>query len=299
MNWLWLILAVVVFWCLGDAAYAIVIRWRQRRWERRQTWTAEGIRAGCTAFSLGHGQDGIAILMVHGYADNPGLFRKMAGRLAAEHGWTCRALRLPGAAEPLDQANAKADLALWRQAIDAEIAVLTASHRHVWLLGHSMGAALAADAVCRQPESIAGLVMLAPLVKVSAAKSPLGVPPRCWYRLLRHTLVFSRTAENWLAPVNAAGETYLDRFVGVRYFDQVFSLIDQLAASRLPTRLPVLLVVAGRDRVVDSAAALAWVARQPVAILKTKCEAEMGHVLPVEDGWERVAAETARFIRLE
>jgi lysophospholipase len=233
---------------------------------------------------------------VHGYADNAGLFKKLANRLVAEHDWTCRALRLPGAAEPLERAILQADLDLWRQAIDAELAPLAATHRQVWLVGHSMGAALAVDAASRQPGTAAGLVLLAPLIKVSAANSPLGVPPRCWYALLRRTLVFSRIAENWLAPVNSAGAAYLDRFVGVRYFDQVFRLTDQLAASRLPAQTPVLMVVAGRDRVVDSAAALAWFATIPASRKEVRHEIAMGHVLPVEDGWEQVATAIASFI---
>lgn len=296
MNWLWFIPGIVFVWLLGDGLYASIIRRRCRRCESQQSWTSAGIRSGCEAFTLGTGKNGIAILMVHGYADSPGLFKKMAARLAAEQGWTCRAMRLPGAAEPLSRATAQADLELWRQAVDAEIAALAATHRQVWLLGHSMGAALAADAVIRQPGKVAGLIMLAPLIKVSAAKSPLGIPPRIWYRLLRRTLIFSRTVENWLAPINAEGDAYLDRFVGVGYFDQVFLLIDRLAGATFPAATPVLLVAAGRDRVVDSAAALAWLAAIPVAMKETRTEPGMGHVLPVEEGWERVAAAIADFI---
>jgi alpha-beta hydrolase superfamily lysophospholipase len=295
MNWLWLILALVVIGLLGDWLYSSIIHRRRRRWEQAQNWTQAGIRAGCEDFMVGSGRDGLAILMVHGYADSPGLFKKLAGRLATEQGWTCRAMRLPGSAEPLDQAAVKADLELWRRTIDAELTALAATHRQVWLLGHSMGGALVADAVIRRPDSPAGLIMLAPLVKVSAAKSPLGVPPRFWYTLLRRIMVFTRTIENWLSP-NDAGTAYLDRFVHVDYLDQVFRLVDRLAGSVLPSQIPVLMVVAGRDRIVDSAAALAWLAAMPAGRKEAMTEPEMGHVLPVEDGWERVADTVASFI---
>jgi alpha-beta hydrolase superfamily lysophospholipase len=140
--------------------------------------------------------------LVHGFADTPRVWYRLAARLAASGAFTCRALRLPGSAEPAARAK-RQSLDLWRAALDDEIDRLRAAHTRLWIVGHSLGGALAIDAVLRRPKAADGLALLAPLIAVSRKRSPL-LPPELWFRLASVALALSPCFESCFSASGTA-----------------------------------------------------------------------------------------------
>lgn len=276
----WTVLAAG--WLAANLLFALWIGGRRRLWERGVRRGADGVLIDAAPFTVGHGD--VALLLVHGFADTPAVFRELAGALAAE-GLACRAMRVPGAGEPRAAASRQSP-ATWIEAVRAEAAALRATHREVWVLGHSMGGALALLAQLDAPATADGLILLAPLIAVSPVRAPL-MPPRFWFRLARVALPLARTLESCF-PMNnltrdgdAAGYTR-DRFFPLETYMGLFALTDRLRGRGADLQVPVFAELVAGDRIVDTAAAQAWLAgcpgpRRHLAILDG-----CGHALPQE-----------------
>jgi pimeloyl-ACP methyl ester carboxylesterase len=104
--------------------------------------------ADAAAYRIGNGS--VALLFIHGFADTPCVWRRITRRLAEGERFTCRAMRLPGSAEPAAFARCQS-LALWRTQVADELVRLREAHDAVWVVGHSLGGALALDAALRLP----------------------------------------------------------------------------------------------------------------------------------------------------
>ena len=120
--------------------------------------------AGCREYTLGDGE--AAVLLVHGYGDSPAAFQLMAPALAA-NGFTCHVLRLPQHGVPMNQYR-KTSAVQWCDAVRSAITELRGRHRRVYLLAHSLGAAIAVEAVSAPSAVVDGMTLLAPLFDVSS-----------------------------------------------------------------------------------------------------------------------------------
>lgn len=292
---LWIFLALVVaapaLWLAGDAFYA-------RRVHRRAS--APGApRAAAEPFTL-NPAGAPAVLLIHGFADGPAVFAQLAPPLAAE-GFAVRALHLPGSGAPLAEMKGTT-LHAWRTEIDREIAALRAADpaRPVWLVGHSLGGALAFDAALRPDNRVAGLVLLAPLVEVSRARSPL-LAPRQWFHLLDRLLVFTDAIESRL-PKDlhdpAARAAYVtDKYIHRDLYRALFDAIDAVRPRAAEWRGPLLAVLSPSDQIVDSAATAFFFAATNAAPAKLQEQHAAGHVLPLDHGHEQLAGKIIRFVR--
>lgn len=293
---LWILLASVlgippVLWLAGDAFYAHRIRIRA---------AAPDVRHASTEPFLLNPAGAPALLLIHGFADGPSVFAKIAP-LLAESGFAVRALHLPGSGVPPAE-MAGITLQAWRGEIDREIAALRAADpgRPVWLVGHSLGGALAFDAALRPENAVAGLVLLAPLIDVSRARSPL-LAPRQWFHVLDRLLVFSDVVESRLPKdlrdpeAQAAYQT--DRFIHRDVYRALFAAIDQIAPRAAEWRGPLLTVVSANDQIVDSAATKFFFAATNAAPAKLQEQYASGHVIPLDFSHDKTAVRIARFIR--
>ena len=131
---MWTVL--VVGWLASNLLLALWIGVRRWIWERSVRRGADGVLADAGPFTIGHGE--VALLLVHGFADTPAVFRELASALAAQ-GLACHAMRVPGAGEPL-AAAARQSPVTWIEALRAEAEALRATHREVWILGPRWGA---------------------------------------------------------------------------------------------------------------------------------------------------------------
>jgi carboxylesterase len=290
------VVAAVVVWLAGDAFYAVRVERRLAAWEAGVQRGPDGVRVGCEAFSVGEGD--IALLLIHGFADAPAVFRPLAAAWA-EDGFACRAMRLPGFAEPM-AAYRGTSLEAWKAAVTAEAEALRRTHREVWMVGHSTGAALAVAVLLADPGLADGVIMLAPLFAVSGERSPV-LSPEGWFHIGRR--IFRRTdvLENEFPLVardpSAADYPYRDRFVPMNVHRDLFRLMDELESRASEVTHPVWMAVAAADLVIDTQVALAFFealgsTRSGKVVLQ-----DSGHVIPIDAAWPRVAREAAAFIR--
>jgi len=285
-------LILVALWLAGDALHAYRIRTRSASPSAR--------RARGEPFRLCP-EGSPALLCIHGFADSPAVFARIAPVLA-EAGLAVRAPRLSGSGRP-PRDMAGITLADWRADIDRELAALRreAPNRPVWLAGHSLGGALAFDAALRADPPVAGLVLLAPLVEPSRARSPV-LSPRGWFGLLDRLLVFSSAVESRLPPdirdpaARAAYST--DKFIHRDIYRALFAAIDAVRPRAGDWTGPLFMAVSPSDRIVDSAAAERFfrdaVHAAPARLVRQE---KAGHVLPLDNGHGQLAADIAAFIR--
>lgn len=296
MRLVWFLWAAVlilppVLWLAGDALYAQRIHTLANAPDAR--------RASTEPMAL-NPQGSPALLLLHGFADGPSVFAAIAPPLAAA-GFAVRAPHLSGSGVPPAQA-AGTTLAVWREEIDRAIARLRAERpdRPVWLVGHSLGGTLAFDAALRPANRIAGLVLLAPLLDVSRARSPL-LSPRQWFRLLDRGLVFTDIVESRLPadlhdPVaRAAYRT--DRYVHRDVYRALFAAMDAVPSRAAEWRGPLLTIVSPSDQIVATAATRFFFAATNAAPARLTEQYSAGHVIPLDTGHEIVAAKIVRFIR--
>ena len=284
-------------WLGANLLHGLWVHLRRALWEHRITRGKEGLLPLAATFTAGEGRT--ALLLIHGFADTPYIWKRMADRLAATGDFACRALRLPGSAEPAPQAR-KQSLALWRQAIDAELNRLQKSHAHVWIIGHSMGGALALDAVLRNSGVADGVAVLAPMIAVSNKRSPI-LPPAVWFRLASFALGLSPTFESCFSADGVAVDdpsfTYTrDRFIPFCVYRSLFKLIRSNRSQAASITCPVFAATADRDSVVDTPAALRWLA-QCRGTKRIRALTDIGHVIPLETGWQALTDDLASFIR--
>jgi pimeloyl-ACP methyl ester carboxylesterase len=287
---------LLLAWLGLNLLHAVWVGSRRLLWEKRVARDPSGLLPGAAAFASGSGPT--ALLFIHGFADTPMIWQRIAARLAATGDFTCRAMRLPGSAEPAAAAR-RQSLAAWRQAVDRELDALRSTHRTVWLVAHSMGAALAIDAALRRPSAVSGLAVLAPLLQVSPRRSPL-LPPAVWFRLARFALALSPTFESCFSADGVALDdptfTYArDRFIPFCVYRGLFELAQANRSRAGELTQPIFAVTSERDAVVDTPAALRWLAAcpGPAAVHPRN---DLGHVIPLEIGWQCLTDDIAAFI---
>ena len=283
-------LAAPIFWLASDFFYARHVRARAAR---------HAGHASVEPFAL-NPAGAPALLLVHGFADGPAVFAKLAPLLAAE-GCAVRALHLTGFGGGPDR-MADATLAAWRADLDGEIAALRADNpdRPIWLVGHPRGGALAFDAALRPANRIAGLVLLAPLVEVSRARSP-GLSPRQWFALLDRLLVFTDVVESRLPKdlrdPAARADYQTDKFIHRAAYRALFAAVDAVRPRAAEWRGPLYMAIAPSDQIVDAAATRFFFAATNAAPARLTESHAAGHVLPLDYGHDKLAARIARFVR--
>lgn len=291
------LLMLLAIWIGVNALHAAWVGVRRFFWERRFVRGADGLLPEAEAYTVGEGT--VGVLFIHGFADTPRIWQRVAERLAATGGFTCRAMRLPGSAEPALRARDQS-LARWRAEVDAELARLGAAHATVWIAGHSLGGALALDAALREPGKVAGVAALAPMIEVSRRRSPV-LPPRVWLTLARLALALSPTFESCFSPKGEAVDdpsfTYIrDRFIPFPVYGALFDLIHANRGQAARLGCPVFAVTSERDSVVDTPAALRWLDACP-GPKKVRARDDIGHVVPLEIGWKEMTDALAAFVR--
>lgn len=283
-------LAALACWFAGDYFHARHVRARAARHPGHASAEPFALNPAGTP----------ALLLVHGFADGPAVFAKLAPLLAAD-GFAVRALHLTGFGGTPDR-MADATLAAWRADLDREIAALRATDpaRPVWLVGHSLGGALAFDAALRPDNRIAGLVLLAPLVQVSRARSPI-LSPRQWFEILDRLLVFTDVVESRLPKdlrdPAARAEYRTDQFIHRAAYRALFAAVDAVRPRAAEWRGPLFMAIAPADQIVDSAATRFFFAATNAAPARLTEIHAAGHVLPLDYGHDKLAAKIARFVR--
>lgn len=302
MKWLrWTAIALAglaVLTVLGDFIYSWIIASRMRRWEEGIPRDAAGVREGCAAFQEGDGET--LLLMIHGFNDSPACYRKLASGLR-KRGYACAAVRLPGFAEPLER-YAQTDVTKWMTTVGQELKRLRSGRRHVVLVGHSLGAAIAIQHLLRHPESADAACLLAPAIEVSSARSPL-LTPATWHAIANRLLLFTRFTESPFAldakKITARDYPYRTPFAPRAAVDQTFRLLRANRGRAKEFKRPLLMFVSPEDRVIDSAAAERFFRETATAANKKRLIrlSNTGHAMLIDHVWPEIVTQLDRFLR--
>ena len=321
------ILAILITGVIGgDAAYSTIIKHRLKQWESHVNRDTNGVRQGCQEFTTGNGD--IALLMIHGFGDSPALYARFAPALA-EMGFACKAMKLPGFAEPIHE-YAQTSLNLWLEAVDQEVNQLRQQHSKVWIVAHSLGGAIAIryllenamvsnsdtpltskqspSVACEQTlKGVDGVILLAPLLGISNQRSPL-LPARTWHEMGSRCLFITNIFENYL-PIDAhdpearkSHTAYCDRFIPRKVYDELFKLMDSLKENRANIsgnskfKLPMLMMLSINDEVIELKAAKQFYQESSSTHKRLIILKNSGHVIPLDYEWKEAVSAISAFI---
>jgi alpha-beta hydrolase superfamily lysophospholipase len=288
--------AVPAIWVGGDLLYFLLMKRRYARWEAGIERDPDGVRRGCREYCVGQGD--IAILLIHGFADAPTLYQRMAPALT-ENGFSCRVMRLPHFAMPMDHYR-RTDAAQWRAAVRSELLDLRRRHARVVVVAHSLGAAVAVDYLADDPAAVDAVVLLAPLLAVSDRRSPI-LSPRAWLSILDHTLIFMDRVGLPFPPNLRDPEALplmkTDRFVPRIVYRELMRLIERNRGRAGTFRLPLFMALGEHDEVVDNRVAEGFYRACAARTKRLLYMAGAAHVLPMDLGWRSLTEEVVKFIR--
>ena len=285
---------VIVLWLIGDFVYSRVVAHQINRWEAAIERDQDGIQTGCREYTVGNGKT--ALLLVHGINDSPRCYRKMAPVLA-DQGFTCRVMRMPGFAKPIDE-YASATQKQWISAVDAEVASLRKTHDRVCTIAHSLGGAVAISYLLDKPDAVDAVVLIAPAVEVSDERSPV-LSTRAWHEFGQWALPFTSITNSPFEndAHDPAERDYPGRmiFTPKSIADQTFQLIDNNRERASDFKPPLMMVLSKDDEVIDWQAAERFYQDAVSTEKEIFFTKDAGHTIASDYGWEALARAIAKF----
>ena len=296
-RWWWLAIPLLAL-ALHAADY-LHARWvaqRYAEWSETIVRGADGVREGFEPIKTGEGEQGL--LFVHGFAGSPSLFRYFIEDLASA-GYRCKAIRLPGFGEPVTQA-ATVTADDWLETVREAADLMRSDTESLWIVAHSLGATIALQAWQEDAGLADGLVLITPLLEVSTARSPL-LTPRAWFRVGRRLLVYSTMFES-IFPVDAHDDyvreaELRDRFIPFPIYAEIFAMLKRFERQPAYPEVPLLLMLAENDRIVDNATARQWFEAVPGDDKSLLTQPRAGHVIPLDTGWQEAVEEMKTFMQ--
>jgi alpha-beta hydrolase superfamily lysophospholipase len=246
-----------------------------------------------------------SIVFVHGFDAHCGLYRALGATLAAQgyaatlydgrgHG---RSTGRRGHIARFEQYGA--DLA----AVVSRARALTPAAPLI-VMGHSQGGTVVLDAVIRGAVAPAadrvilaapwlGLVMPVPWWKRAA--SPLF--DRLWPTLgMNNGLRAADISRNPALAELRAADPLIHHLATARWFEEVLRTQARIRASVAPLPIPTLILVAGQDRIVSSAATMAFAQAAGPAVAVRRYEAAY-HDLFIEPEQDQIVADVVAWLR--
>ena len=184
---------------------------------------------------------GQAVVFIHGIVGTPRFWDFCIS--AVPEGWTVANLLLPGHGGSVRDFGS-VRWGAWEDHVRRTLAELRRTHQRIYLAGHSMGALLAILAAEENPEGIAGLLLMAP---------PLRIRPRL-SALVRNTLkgVGLLESKEELAKYYGTEQDWrVWRYIGwIPRYLELFAL-SRRSRQALPLSLPLRVFMHGHDELVS------------------------------------------------
>lgn len=301
-RWLRILLiaavAFVPLHLLIDAIYAAYVGRAASVWETTLTRDSSGVIEGCDTFDVPPSSaldTDTAILLVHGLGASPRHYEFIAKDLA-ERGYHCRAVRLPGFAEPVAKYCESTSKA-WLEKVQSELASLRKQHGRVGVVGHSLGGAVTIGVLLDDPQAADFAVLLTPAVEVSNARSPV-LSARTWHEVSERSLMFVRVLRSPY-PLDCRDPARAEHpgrtpFTPKCVVDQLFKLMDNNSGRAAEITLPTTVVVAVDDPVVDTPAAERFYEELGATEKDLVRLDNSGHEVTLDWQWQEVADAIAR-----
>lgn len=232
---------------------------------------ADGAALPLRAWLPGQAPRGV-VLALHGFNDYRRSFEPV-GALLAARGFALYAYDQRGH-------GATAHAGLWpgteTLAADARSVAALLGQRHpgqpLYLLGESMGAAVALEALREDAAGFSGLVLLAPALW-SRERMPVLQRGALW--LAAHTLpglrltgrgLDLRPSDNPEALRQLRDDPLVIKKTRVDALWGMARLMDRAAATPLPAGLPTLILLGAQDQIIPARASCRWLAAQPAGV---------------------------------
>lgn len=295
---IFLLAGFVAFWIVADFVHSKIVAKNLETWEASINWHASGIRSGAEPYTIGDESADVAVLMIHGINETPYAYRKVAPNVT-QQGLRCRAMLVAGFGKSFRRYK-ESTTDDWLQSVDDEIKVLKRSHKRVIIVAHSLGGAIAIQYVLQHPDAVDGLVLAAPAIDVSSARSPL-VRVQTWHFLLNRTLIFSDVTQSPFG-IDAIDELEKQNemrmpFTPRKVIDQTFKLIEQNRDQEKELQIPVLMLLAEHDKVIDNEAAKSFFQKLPNPQARIVVFENSAHAILVDMDWKKVAAAIGSFAK--
>jgi carboxylesterase len=259
---------------------AIYPRLLERRQSRRRRLGADGLIVGAGPIDL-PASNAPGALLLHGAGDTPQVLEGLAHHLH-RNGFAVRVPLLPGHGREL-AALATASADLWYSSVAREFEQLRESHRHVVLVGLSMGGALAIRLAASYP--VDAMVLLAPYIDMNGFVRMMASTTSAWGWLLPY---FSALGRRSIQDPSAAART---RGHGLLTPAALHALQDTMlaGASALPrVTAPTLVVQSRQDNRIRVESAERGFARLGATEKKLVWTNGAGHVISVDYGFQNV-----------
>lgn len=231
-----------------------------------------------------------AVLLLHGFGDTPQSLARLGHHLH-ETGWTVSIPLLPGHGRSL-QAFAASGAEDWLNAARAELAELRSEHYPVFLLGQSMGGALA-TILAAESADVPGLILLAPY---------FGMPRSLRWLARSHPVL--GVVSPWLIsrdPRSILDDEARDASLGYgalapRLLNELRTVSRRAREAAIRVRAPVLTLYSGGDNRVEPADVERTVSAMASGEKWLVKVDGAGHVISVDFGHRRVAELVERWI---
>jgi carboxylesterase len=285
---------------VSAGAVVILAAWGWRMWHRRHVERlvssrlapgTHGIIPGAEALALTTPGARMGVVLLHGFGDTPQTLASLARTLCAGK-MDVDVPLLPGHGRTLRE-FASSSGSEWLAAARAAHAAMRTRHRHVALVGLSMGGALAATVAADDPE-LAALVLLAPYVDT----------PRLYRVLVRAApaigvvlpYVGGDGAQSILDPA-ARAEALAYGATTPQLVRELVRAADAARAALARIRAPTLYVQSREDNRITEEVATRAFALLGARTKKLEMLSGCGHVLTVDFCRERVAALVLEWLK--
>lgn len=280
-------LAVLAALVVGRIIYPVLL---ERRARRRRPLGPDGIIVGAAAITLPR-DNAPAVLLLHGGGDTPQVLAELAQYLHKQ-GFAARVPLLGAHGRSLAEFS-RASSTVWQDEVEREFALLGGAHTEVYVVGLSMGGALAVALAKRRPE-IAALVLLAPYIDMSPGLRGLARTSGYWGWLLPYLPSMGhRSIHDRAAAARGLGHGIMTPAALRGLYEAMSRAVDALPDVRVPT----LVIQSREDNRVPVASAEKAFARLGSPGKHLVWVEGAGHAITVDCGRERVFELVADWLR--
>ncbi len=271
-------------------------------WAKSVNWSADGLMPSAEPFKEGAGDT--AVLLIHGFNDVPYIWKRISGEFV-KAGYATSAIRVQGSGERKGTATFEET----RNAVMKEYLLLRAAHKEVFIVSHSFGGTLTIDLLNEITKSqasdnplpkVSGAVLLAPLIEVSRARSPV-LTPETWYRIVKVLVpalpYFPSIFKEYLCAEDDSSFRYRrDHFIHLSRYSTLFDAVRHIKnIAPIDLQVPLMVFAAGNDRVVDTGATRKWFSccgeNQNLIVVDGA-----PHVIPLILSWKEITDQMIDFM---